>query len=508
MRKQLCVLLLLAFATANLHAQGLLEGIANELDQYPGRGVVWEMTYKNELPPNWIIPTTDKVDGAVLARAVGQMVSRAQRTVDITVLTPMPHGVFLEELKKGLATLASSGRAVTVRILAGNPNFVTPENTRAFLAELAPTVHGSNVTIFVAGMTTCNPPACAGAVGVVSSFNHAKIVAVDGQEAIVGGHNMWSDYTGHGPIYDLSMQVKGPAARAAANFTTGLWKFTCSTNRHGVPLWLTYSSAKLPGHPPIQDVCSFFEPQPLAEGTGKLPILAMGRYGAGTMNLGELQPQWQWSDIAMQRVLESAQSTMRISQQDLMTTTGAVNEPIVGAIVALLARPNPGHAYLIVTNFAARGRSLLSPYSWFVHPKALGIAIKQRVARRMRLPEDHPDVRNRVCNNLHLGGLARFDPNGQPTQTWPDARPMGNHAKFYMVDDRVFYIGSHNMYPITATSVEPREWWRVLQGSLQEYCYIIDDAGAAKQLMEQYWTPIWEPTRMLAVSGGLPSCQL
>jgi phosphatidylserine/phosphatidylglycerophosphate/cardiolipin synthase-like enzyme len=187
-----------------------------------------------------------------------------------------------------------------------------------------------------------------------------------------------------------------------------------------------------------------------------------------------------------------------------------VNEPIVGAIAALLARS--GHVYMVVTNFGARGRSLLSPYSWFVQPKDLGLAIKRRVAQRMRLPEDHPDVRNRVCSNLHLGGLARIDPNtGQPTNLWPSTdlpRPMGNHAKFYMVDDRVFYIGSHNMYPITATSVEPREWWRVLQGSLQEYGYIIDDAAAAKQLMEQYWTPIWEPTRLMAVSGGVPPCQL
>ena len=43
--------------------------------------------------------------------------------------------------------------------------------------------------------------------------------------------------------------------------------------------------------------------------------------------------------------------------------------------------------------------------------------------------------------------------------------PIANHAKFWMVDGRVFYIGSDNMYPV----------------NLQEYGYIVDDAKAAQR---------------------------
>src|SRR5690349_25057694 len=190
------ILLVLSFISFIARAQDspLLDRIAGELDRYPGRGEVWQLTRGNELPAGWILPTDDRVDGALLAKNIGAMVANAQRTVDISTLAPLPNGVFFDELTRGLATLAASGRAVTVRILAGNPNFVTPEQTHKYVESLIPTLEGSQITLFVGAMTTCNPPGCAGAVGVVSSFNHAKIVAVDGQEAIVGGHNLWSDY--------------------------------------------------------------------------------------------------------------------------------------------------------------------------------------------------------------------------------------------------------------------------------------------------------------------------
>ena len=41
------------------------------------------------------------------------------------------------------------------------------------------------------------------------------------------------------------------------------------------------------------------------------------------------------------------------------------------------------------------------------------------------------------------------------------------------VDDRVFYVGSDNVYPV----------------NLQEFGYIVDDRKAAAELLEAYWNP-------------------
>ena len=54
-----------------------------------------------------------------------------------------------------------------------------------------------------------------------------------------------------------------------------------------------------------------------------------------------------------------------------------------------------------------------------------------------------------------------------------------------MVDGRAFYIGSDNMYPV----------------NLQEFGYIVDDAKAAQQLTDAYWTPLWQWSSKAAVSG-------
>ena len=60
-----------------------------------------------------------------------------------------------------------------------------------------------------------------------------------------------------------------------------------------------------------------------------------------------------------------------------------------------------------------------------------------------------------------------------------------------MVDDRVFYIGSDNMYPV----------------NLQEFGYIIDDRKGADAMLESYWNPLWQWSKRAAVSGdGVDKC--
>ena len=78
-----------------------------------------------------------------------------------------------------------------------------------------------------------------------------------------------------------------------------------------------------------------------------------------------------------------------------------------------------------------------------------------------------PDPVNALlCSHVHLAPL-RFGPDA----TWPGGKTFANHAKLWMVDDRVFYVGSDNFYPV----------------NLQEFGYIVDDQKAAAELLDAYW---------------------
>ncbi len=56
------------------------------------------------------------------------------------------------------------------------------------------------------------------------TWNHTKIMAIDGVEALVGGHNMNMDlFINYPPVHDVSVVVHGPAARGAQLFLNEMW---------------------------------------------------------------------------------------------------------------------------------------------------------------------------------------------------------------------------------------------------------------------------------------------
>lgn len=56
------------------------------------------------------------------------------------------------------------------------------------------------------------------------TWNHSKIIAVDGTEALVGGHNLNMDlFRSYPPVHDLSVVVHGEAAYGAQRFLDQMW---------------------------------------------------------------------------------------------------------------------------------------------------------------------------------------------------------------------------------------------------------------------------------------------
>ena len=58
-----------------------------------------------------------------------------------------------------------------------------------------------------------------------------------------------------------------------------------------------------------------------------------------------------------------------------------------------------------------------------------------------------------------------------------------NHAKFWMVDDRAFHVGSDNLYP----------------HNLQEFGYVIESATLACEQLAGYWQPLWTYSGRVAI---------
>ncbi|MEO1672284.1 MAG: phospholipase [Cyanobacteria bacterium J06631_2] len=61
------------------------------------------------------------------------------------------------------------------------------------------------------------------------TWNHTKIIAVDGTEALVGGHNLNMDlFRSYPPVHDVSVVVHGEAAHGAQQFLNQMWE--CKTD--------------------------------------------------------------------------------------------------------------------------------------------------------------------------------------------------------------------------------------------------------------------------------------
>jgi Phospholipase D Active site motif len=275
-----------------------------------------------------------------------------------------------------------------------------------------------------------------------------------------------------------------------SRFADRLWQFVCGHLDKKPSVQLTgfvsgqVSAAACPD--------SFAPPPGGPPAMGGLPLLAVGRLGAGITTDFANQ-----SELARDLVFGAARHTIVISQQDIGFTLGRSDpifpESTLDRLIDFIEQRD-GHVYIVLSNLGAAGNSG-SSYSNDIslgafarHLRAL--AQKRADAREPRgryAAKKSPDpVNARLCGHIHLASV-RFGPDA----TWPGGKSIGNHAKLWMVDDRYFYIGSDNLYPV----------------NLQEFGYIVDDRKAAAELIESYWKPLWQWSQRAAVSGdGVQGC--
>jgi phosphatidylserine/phosphatidylglycerophosphate/cardiolipin synthase-like enzyme len=411
-----------------------------------------------------------------------KLVVSARKAVDITMLQPAADQRFLTALRNAITWQAYSGHAVTIRVIVGDYPPLGFD-AAALLSELtrdAIDVPISRIRLYVGATRSCDGSPSCGAL----SWNHSKIIAVDGRGAIAGGHNLWtSDYLTEAPVHDISMAVEGPAAHDAHRFADALWSSVCSQSRtDNVNAIYTFFGA-MSG---TAEECLKKMPLPLdedehEESKGGVPILAVGRLASGITPVFADQ-----SLIARDLILGAAMSSIRMLQQDVaFTLLGKVDrawpESALGQIADLIGNKG-GDVYIILSNLGAAGP--VGSYSNGVPIEDVAKKIRDVVHQRTGL--DEPALSALVCQHLHLAPL-RFGLD----VSWPKDQPIGTHAKFWMVDERAFYIGSENLYPT----------------DLQEFGYIVEDASAAAQIRRDYWDKAWKWSSAAAISGeNAPHC--
>jgi phosphatidylserine/phosphatidylglycerophosphate/cardiolipin synthase-like enzyme len=448
------------------------------------------MTAPGQTPAKLLIGHSD----AIIDAMYDVMIS-ASMLLDVTTLSP-PDGRFLDSLKNALKYLSNkpAGERPIVRILVSNPWPNNPPLTVGpFIKDLTGGLDpskGLRVYCFVMSSS-------------FSSWNHAKIVVADGVRAVVGGTNQFSnDYLGINPVHDVSMRITGTAARHSQDFANSMWVYG-QWYKDQLPKWVqdynpyitAYMSAYAPtsANGPSQIQTGVLPPAtmystataafPAPPSGGTVPVLAVGR-GADTKSAYLLPVPDSYerlfnepADEAIVKLISLAQRTIRMSVQTfrLFRLVSAWNPEILAAMGAAL---NRGVTITAVTSNpgAKPGDGKGDSYDSDPPSRVVGEVVSTMV-ERLGLTE--AAAQQIAAQRLSVATF-RYSADA----TYPLNMPIGNHAKTVIVDDAAFYIGSQNMYTC----------------DLNEFGFIVEDAAAAQSYVTNYWTPLWNWSKVTATS--------
>jgi phosphatidylserine/phosphatidylglycerophosphate/cardiolipin synthase-like enzyme len=489
-------------------------------ERSPGtEGKVWWLRHGNVLPspsatsPGWLLQSVDcwgkpscgsepPPGGKSFLQKTEEMIAVARKSVDIAHLIQFkfgnagyPDGAFLTAIVDGLKRghREHPHDIPVVRLLVGvhPPAFA---NEGAFVDQLTKHV-GSWVKVQSGGMKT-----------TALSWNHGKVVDVDGREAIVGGENYWaSDYlhTNH-PTNDISMWVKGPAAADVSRYMDVLWKWTCE--HRFIPLnGVAVRFHNIPGFP-TADCVKDIAIDPAPPDPHGVWVMTVGKLGHGIDVPGEAGKQsapihrpklsgntcnkdqasndnkdvnnkrdYEYrnpGETALRTLIASAHQSIFISQQDLLSclpkpfaaTEAKFDERVFAALAQKVVSRVP--IKIVLSNYSTE----TGGYSNGWHLADVAHVFMQMLQKNDGLSE--AAAREKLCKDVGLTTIR----NDADVAKWKDGTPFYNHAKLLAVDDEAFYIGSGNLYP----------------SGLQELGFIVEDHTAGAQLKKAYLDPIWK----------------
>lgn len=446
--------------------------VTGEVNQTPHSKVSW---IANQDPP--------EAHDAWFPQNMAKIMSKTQVWCDVTSLGP-PDGQFMAAFKQALGvicqTASKKDKPIIVRMMFGNI-VGQPTNCDAVIGDLTEDLpEDANIKLWV------------GAWRKGGSWNHSKIIAVDGYYLHNGGHNLWDKhYLSFDPVHDLSMEAVGRVAHDGHLFANAQWEFIEKEQK----TWAGQLVSMLPDSLPMLAAVRVSVSE-WPEGTdefppafkksrcpehpreeGHVPMITMGRYGDMIRNA---RP----SDEAFVAMFDSAKTIIHMALQDL----GPITLPGMPGPIAVpgFGWPAP---YLEAFGRAIWEREVdieiavsnpgsipggLSPTQACYGNGWTCEDVASEIIQTIKLQYDEVDddaLRMCVRRNLRVCYIKQTMGN-----KWSDGKGMGMHAKHFIIDDQAYYIGSQNLYVC----------------DLAEWGILIDDKAQTKKCMAEYWDPLWK----------------
>lgn len=438
--------------------------------------------------------------GRNLVNSIKELISEAKYSVDISTLTPYPDGDFLDALREGIYSAYEKGNRPVIRVLKGFYVFSKSDEARienihlqkqlsemlnkqgdpesASISSFTPT---ASMRAFIKDFAL--PDDLKLYVGAMQSdwgsWNHSKLIIIDGKECITGGHNMWDEtYLRFAPIHDMSVRLSGPSVKCAENFLNCMWTEIARYSETLDPTKWYWSMLSHNG--------SIANGKALAEinsDVANTEVLALGRLGSRlTENPDKASNASQTVRIeAVKRVKKH----VRLSQQMLGIPYIGYDDELITALSKLIIAGK--QVSIIISDQGAQDNTSFSYAGNSVEDTALYIAKK---VKSLMSGSDISSVRELLALNLHVAPLRFFDKDGNPKYKddwkWRSDNGKrviepGNHAKVYIIDDEAFYVGSDNAYaPPFSNGM-----------GLQEFGFMFFGKEATDKFMEDYWGKSW-----------------
>lgn len=263
-------------------------------------------------------------------KAIGDVMRKTQVWCDVLSLAP-PDGAFLQEFKDALKYIVEnraklgvhSSRTgqnnVTIRMMFGNLPMM-PLNCNVLIKELTKDLPPEGKDLIKLWVGSWRKDV---------SWNHAKIVAVDGKYLWTGGHNFWDKhYLQTKPVNDLSLEMEGGAAKDAHRFANAQWGYIVKKQSTAwgrfvdknisdsleVPRRARVTVSEYPPGNAGEFPPKYHAKKELVGRRGLdpdyVPVITMGRYG-------QLLKKARPSDDGFEAMLLAARKVIRLGIQDL-----------------------------------------------------------------------------------------------------------------------------------------------------------------------------------------------
>ena len=331
------------------------------------------------------------------------------------------------------------------------------------------------------------------------SWNHAKIIAVDGKYLHTGGHNVWSkSYLENKPVHDISIEMEGHATHDAHLFSNTQWEWI--QYRRGtfwgrilssIPSWvpmLTFHRADISEYPigrklrfpPLykRSIVDKYKPSSVS-----VPVFSVGRQAALVDGFSAFFSRDQpaaVADAAFVAMFGSATNTIRMSLQDLGPAGGLLGGLILGwpteyfkpMVRAILKRGVV--IQIVLSNRKTPENSFGYPINE-VYSKIIKCMKKEFPNEVTNTILKEEIIGKKLCISYirHKGGNTYYQDEKEEGE---EDNEIYNHPKFIIIDDVCSYTGSQNLY----------------RSDLAEWGIIIDDADITAEMMEDYWNPLWK----------------